>query len=103
MINLWKSSTLVLAASLAFVLSTNGNTASADGAQPHMQAALTALRTAQTQLKTATSDKGGHRRAALEATERAISQVEKGIEFDKTHDGDKKSVDATGIETLSVE
>lgn len=103
MINLWKSSTLVLAASLAFVLSTNGNTASADGAQPHMQAALTALRTAQTQLKNAGTDKGGHRKAAIEATERAINQVEKGIEWDRAHDGEKKSVDATGIEAAAAE
>lgn len=103
MIHIWKTSTLVLAGALAFVVAAGDNTARADGGQPHMQAALTALQTAQAQLKSATPDKGGHRQAAIEATERAIAQVQKGIEFDKTHPGDKKSVDATGDEAPALE
>lgn len=50
--------------------------------QPHMRAALLALKTAQKELRDAAPDKGGHRTAALELVDRAISQVEKGIEYD---------------------
>jgi hypothetical protein len=53
--------------------------------QPHMQAALEALRTAERQLNEADNDKGGHRRNALELVRRAIRQVEEGINFDRRH------------------
>jgi hypothetical protein len=47
--------------------------------QPHMRAALRALRTAQEELRVATPNKGGHRAKALELVERAIRQTELGI------------------------
>ena len=47
--------------------------------QPHMQAALEALRQAEQHLKEAAHDKGGHREAALKATQEAIKHVEMGI------------------------
>jgi hypothetical protein len=57
--------------------------ASAD--QPHMHAALEALRTAKRELEAATQDKGGHRAKALAFVNDAIAQTEKGIAFDRTH------------------
>ena len=53
--------------------------------QPHMQAAIEALRTAQRELQAATTDKGGHRAKALGLVNNAISEVEKGIAFDRKH------------------
>ncbi len=92
---LWKASTLTLAGALALVVGTNDNLANAkpaapEGDQPHMQAALAALETAQTQLEKATSDKGGHRVKAKQLVKDAIVQVKKGIEFDDEHGKDKK-------------
>lgn len=51
--------------------------------QPHMQAALDALKTAQRELNAASSDKGGHRVKALRFVSDAIAQVEQGISFDR--------------------
>ncbi len=51
--------------------------------QPHMQAALDALRTAKDQLEKATVDKGGHRKKALDHVRKAINEVEKGIAYDR--------------------
>ena len=50
--------------------------------QPHMLAALDSLREARGHLNQATDDKGGHRAKALNRTNEAINQVEKGIAFD---------------------
>ncbi len=98
---LWKASTLTLAGALALVVGTDDNLANAGpvAGQPHMQAALQSLQAAQSQLEKATSDKGGHRVKALQLTKDAIAQVNKGIEHDKEHGGDKKS---TAIEDTSV-
>jgi len=57
--------------------------ASAD--QPHMQAALEHLRLAKGELEKADRDKGGHREKALRLTNDAIREVERGIEWDRTH------------------
>ena len=48
-------------------------------AQPHMEAALSALFTAQSELKVAEHNKGGHRVKALELVNSAIAQVQAGI------------------------
>jgi hypothetical protein len=48
-------------------------------AQPHMEAALNALLTAQTELKIAERDKAGHRVKALDLVNGAIAQVRAGI------------------------
>ena len=53
--------------------------------QPHMQAALEHLRVARHELEVAAPDKGGHRGEAIRLVEEAIVQVERGIEFDRTH------------------
>jgi hypothetical protein len=48
--------------------------------QPHMQAALDALRTAKGELEMATHNKGGHRVEALRLTEDAIRETKAGID-----------------------
>ena len=53
--------------------------------QPRMKEALELLRSARSHLNNATADKGGHRAKAIEYVDRAIDQVEKGIEYDRTH------------------
>jgi len=50
--------------------------------QPKMKEALEHLRQAKAALQAATADKGGHRVKAIEKVDEAITQVEKGIEFD---------------------
>lgn len=49
--------------------------------QPHMRAALNALRTARNELQLASSKKGGHRAKALDLVNQAITEVQKGIEY----------------------
>lgn len=56
-----------------------GGVAVAD--QPHMRSALAALDTARVELQLAASNHGGHRVQALDLVNRAIRQVELGIEF----------------------
>ncbi len=53
--------------------------------QPNMEAALRSLQQAKQHLQAATHDKGGHRAEALQAVDRAINQVERGIAFDRQH------------------
>src|SRR5947209_13373775 len=58
-----------------------------DEDQPHMQAALDALKQAEQHLNEAKHDKGGHRVAALKATREAIKHVEMGMKAgDKNED-----------------
>lgn len=52
--------------------------------QPHMQAALDALRTAKRHLEMAEADKGGHRVKAMEHVDAAITETEAGIAFAAT-------------------
>jgi hypothetical protein len=47
--------------------------------QPHMQAALGALRNAKKQLDAAVPDKAGHRAKAMELVNQAIAETEEGI------------------------
>jgi len=61
--------------------------------QPHMQAALESLKQAREHLQKAEADKGGHRAAAIKATDEAIKHTEMGVKFadnhkDKDHDHD---------------
>lgn len=83
--NLWKLSTFGLLLTTAVL----GGSAIADRKgkqeQPQMEAALSSLKVARDHLKNATHDKGGHRVKALELTNLAIEQVEKGIAYDNTH------------------
>jgi len=62
-----------------------GGPTEAHADQPHMEAALDALKAARTQLDAATPDKGGHRGAALRLVRQAIAEVEKGIGFARRH------------------
>jgi hypothetical protein len=80
---LWKTSTLVLAGTLAYVVASGSTVPEAQAEkQPRMRAALSLLQKAESQLKNASHDKGGHRVKALAATRTAISQVRKGIAHD---------------------
>jgi hypothetical protein len=92
MINLWKVSTFVLGSALAVTIGTSAvhraSAASADPApaqiaekQPHMAAALDFLAKGRAELVLAAEDKGGHRAAAIAATDVAIKQTKEGIEF----------------------
>ena len=63
--------------------------ASYDEDQPHMQAALEALQQAKHHLEEAKHDKGGHRAAALKATQDAIRHVEMGMKVGEKHEGHK--------------
>lgn len=59
-------------------------------AQPHMHAAIDALRTARAELDKASDGKGGHRKAAIELTNKAIDEVQAGIAVDNQNGPDKK-------------
>jgi len=53
--------------------------------QPHMQAARVDLENAMKSLRRASADKGGHRERAMGLVSQAITAVNKGIEYDRTH------------------
>ncbi len=66
------------------------NPARADD-QPHMQAALEALKTAARELAAAKPDKGGHRDEAIHRVDEAIRNVEAGIAYaDKKGEEEKE-------------
>lgn len=54
-------------------------------AQPHMTNALADLRAARHQLDEALPDKGGHRLAAINLVNQAITEVNAGIGYAVTH------------------
>ena len=58
-----------------------GGFAAARADQPHMQAALSDLRAARAELIAASTDKGGHRAAAIRFTDQAIDETLAGINF----------------------
>jgi len=49
--------------------------------QPHMESALSELRSARGELEAATPDKGGHKVRAIELVDEAISEVKAGIAY----------------------
>lgn len=59
--------------------------AGAAGDQPNMQAARADLQTAKRELQQAAADKGGHRVNAISLVNRAIAEVNAGINFDRRH------------------
>ncbi len=90
--NLWKPLALVSIA--AFVVSLGCQSANAEpargpesvaGSQPNMEAALTHLRDARASLNRAEHDKGGWRVAAIQATDNAIKETERGIAYADKH------------------
>ena len=70
-----------LAVVVAFVLGGFSQRAFAEK-QPKMEEALVHLRYALAALKSASHDKGGHRAKAVELTEKALDEVNKGLAFD---------------------
>jgi F0F1-type ATP synthase epsilon subunit len=60
-----------------------------DDDQPHMQAALEALRQAKHHLEEAKHDKGGHRAAAIKSIDAAIAHVKEGMEAGEKHEHHK--------------
>jgi len=56
--------------------------------RPRLAAALSALQQAKAELEAAKPDKGGHRVAALQATNKAIAEVSAAIEYGRIHPGD---------------
>ena len=83
--NFWKATTLALLVLLGVVIGRSSVQWASAEKQPHMEKALASLKDARDQLKMGTSDKGGHRVKAIELTNAAIEQVEKGISFDDAH------------------
>lgn len=61
------------------------NPAPAPAQQPHMRAALDALRNAKRHLELAQADKGGHRVKAVELVNGAITETEAGIAYAAGH------------------
>lgn len=53
--------------------------------QPRMEEALAHLERAREALRHASSDKGGNRADAVRAVEKAITEVKRGIEYDRKH------------------
>ena len=84
--NPWKLTSFALAGLLALAVGREALVPSAAAdAQPKMRSALSSLRSAEQSLATATTDKGGHRAAALKLTREAIDHVQQGIKFDNRH------------------
>jgi uncharacterized protein HemX len=69
----------IVAAALAIGGGVGFGVSRADTNQPHMQAALVALQTAQHELTVAIQNKGGHRAKALDLVNQAITETEAGI------------------------
>jgi len=53
--------------------------------QPNMRAALDELQAARSELQAASSDKGGHRLAAIAIVDDAIREVRQGIRYSERH------------------
>jgi hypothetical protein len=68
---------MLLGAGVAMVASFAAGFALA--AQPHMQAALKALRNSKAELEVALPDKAGHRVKAIELVDQAIAEVQAGM------------------------
>ncbi|HUQ31542.1 MAG TPA: hypothetical protein VM095_05445 [Pyrinomonadaceae bacterium] len=80
-----------LAAVLLTALITVSGTAVSASAldQPNMTAARNDLNKAENSLRKATTDKGGHRNRALDLISQAITEVNRGIDFDRATPGDR--------------
>jgi hypothetical protein len=99
--NLWKISTVGLAASLMAFAGRDAFTtadAATNGApspaavgydwgieQPHMEQALHDLHAARRSLEAASEHRGGWRALALKHTDEAIAETERGIEYGRHH------------------
>ena len=72
--------TALITGGFAATLGTGVFVGEALAAQPHMHAALDALRTARSELQMAEANKGGHRVKAIGLIDEAIDQVREGME-----------------------
>jgi hypothetical protein len=84
--NVWKP--IAIGSMAALVMSIGYQTARADGAcnnQSNMAAALAGLRAARASLDKAEHNKGGWRVKAIEATDVAIRETDRGCNFADTH------------------
>jgi hypothetical protein len=88
--NLWKPLAIVSTSAFVFVIgyqaasagsAGSGTTVIADNKQPNMETALTKLKEARAALDKAEHNKGGWRANAVIATDLAISETKRGIEF----------------------
>jgi len=70
---------LTLAAGAALLLGSGFATGCVVAAQPHMYNALHALQNARAELQEASTDKAGHRLAAIRLINEAIGEVQAGI------------------------
>src|SRR5580704_7628920 len=101
MMNIWKTSTIVLTVGMALLIGkdafTHADAATASNQepsalgwdwgveQPHMEKALADLRGARNSLEIAAEHKGGWRVLALKHTDDAIAETMRGIEYGKSH------------------
>ena len=77
----------ILLPGVLFLLLTVGYVAgcATGGGQPHMQSAMDHLRSARDELNVAEANKGGHRERALRLINDAISEVQSGMDYARTH------------------
>jgi hypothetical protein len=66
---------------LSAALGTGACIGYAEAQQPHMNAALDALRLARSELVASTPNKGGHRERAIQLVNQAIDETHMGIDF----------------------
>ncbi len=86
--NVWKAIAIASSSVLAIIIACGGaqvaeRPAAAD--QPNMVAAREHLLQARASLERAEPNKGGHRERAIQLVDSAISQVNEGIEYARTH------------------
>ncbi|HKR59165.1 MAG TPA: hypothetical protein VJS64_05485 [Pyrinomonadaceae bacterium] len=70
--------------------------------QPFMQAARTDLQKARAALQRAEHNKGGHRANAIALINSAIQEVNRGIDFDRTHIRRKPDAELIGLNNSSL-
>ncbi|HEY8074177.1 MAG TPA: hypothetical protein VIF62_08710 [Labilithrix sp.] len=85
--NAWKPIALL---AIAWIVGSGGSVQTAEAAgvchdQPNMAAAAASLRSARASLEKAEHNKGGWRAAAIEATDKALRETDRGCAFADTH------------------
>ena len=83
--NPWKPVAIVSTAALALSIGVQVAAAGVCHDQPNMAGALSALRSAKGYLERAEHNKGGWRVSAIESTNKAIAEAERGCAFADTH------------------
>ena len=83
--NIWKLIALTSITALVMSVAIQVTAAGVCHDQPNMAAALGSLRSAKASLEKAEHNKGGWRVSALEATNRALAETERGCAFADSH------------------